>query len=48
MGFASSINIPSISVFCVEKCAQFFLNATSISLSAVTIISHVTKTNASE
>ena len=45
--FASSINTSLISVLHVENSAQF-LNATSVSLSAFTVISPVTKINASE
>ena len=45
--FASSINTSLTSVLYAKNGAQF-LNATSVLLSAVTVISPVTKTNASE
>ena len=45
--FASSINTSLISVVHVENGAQY-LNATSVSLFAVTVIFPVAKTNASE
>ena len=47
MWFTSSINISLISVLHVENSAQF-LNATFVSLFAVTAMSAVTKINESE
>ena len=48
MWFASSINTWLISALHVEEKGAQFLNATSVSLSAVTALSPVTKINASE